>query len=91
MTVQSSIYFATSSLSSIKGSLKLTQYLDLLFSLVAGKMKSNKIIIFILSEDLRITSSISSSNLIYLGLAGVQESGGRVEAVMCGVGPAIVS
>ena len=55
----------------MKGFLTLTQYLDLLFSLGAGKVKSNKIIIFILREDLRITSSISSFNLIYLGLAGV--------------------
>ena len=78
----SSVFYLFCHIFSIKGSLKLTQYLDLLFSLVAGKgkMKSNKIIIFILREDLRITSSISSSNLIYLGLAGVVESGGRIEA-----------
>ena len=67
----SSVFYLFCHIFSIKGSLKLTQYLRLLFSLVAGKMKSNKIIIFILIEDLRITSSISSSNLIYLGLVGV--------------------
>ena len=78
----SSVFYLFCHIFSIKGSLKLTQYLDLLFSLVAGKMKSNKIIIFILREDLRITSSISSSNLIYLGLVGVVESGGRVEAAL---------
>ena len=67
----SPVFYLFCHIFSIKGSLKLTQYLRLLFSLVAGKMKSNKIIIFILREDLRITSSISSSNLIYLGLVGV--------------------
>ena len=67
----SSVFYLFCQNSSMKGFLTLTQYLDLLFSLGAGKVKSNKIIIFILREDLRITSSISSFNLIYLGLAGV--------------------
>ena len=56
----SSVFYLFCQNSSMKGFLTLTQYLDLLFSLGAGKVKSNKIIIFILREDLRITSSISS-------------------------------